>query len=294
MELRHPIVDHARDRQRLREQRLRLVGPARDQRGDPQVHEPGVKRVQVARLPAEACALRRSRCDRRQVAPEEPIEGQGLQHRDAGLDILQARRHVLRLVAQQPRGCAVARHVRRDRGHRQGVHQRTGTTGFALRLSRPLEERSGRDRVDLQQGKEPAHEEAAGVRHRVARPHREELVQPAHAFRHRTRDPVPADVDGETGAPLGIPAQRASPEDPADVVDLDVHPAEPCDEPEPGLRRVPSTLRDIVVDAAELDGLLLARLSRLEAGELAHRLVQSIARDALDVVLQHQRLVDQR
>ena len=160
--------------------------------------------------------------------------------------------------------------------------------------SRPLEERPGRDRVDLQQGEEPAHEEAAGVRHRVARPHREELVQPPHAFRGRTRDPVPADVDGEIGPARDVPAQRASPEDPADVVDLDVHPSEPRDEPEPGLRRVPSTLRDVVVDAAELDGFLLARLSRPEAGELAHRLVQSIARDALDVVLQHQRLVDQR
>ena len=52
--------------------------------------------------------------------------------------------------------------------------------------------------------------------------------------------------------------------------------------------------RDVMVDAAELDRLLLARFPRLEGGELPHRLVQAIARDARCVVLQHQRLVDQR
>ena len=124
--------------------------------------------------------------------------------------------------------------------------------------------------------------------------HREELIEPPHAFRRRTRDPVPACGDGEIGPTRDVPAHEAAPEDPADVVDLDVRPPEPLHEPKSVQLGVGPRPRDEVLDAAELDRLLLARLPRPEAGELAHRLVQSIARDALNVVLQHQRLVDQR
>ena len=70
---------------------------------------------------------------------------------------------------------------------------------------------------------------------------------------------------------------QASPKDRADVVDLQVDPFEPLDQPVPGpLLRSP-TPRDVVLDASQLDDVLLTCLPQLEGGELAHRLVQPIA-----------------
>ncbi len=53
-------------------------------------------------------------------------------------------------------------------------------------------------------------------------------------------------------------------------------------------------LRSVVLDEDVVEPLHLARLSQLEAGVLAHRLVQAIAGDAERVLPHDQRLVDQR
>jgi hypothetical protein len=50
----------------------------------------------------------------------------------------------------------------------------------------------------------------------------------------------------------------------------------------------------VVVHAAPLDRNLVAGLPQLQLGVLPHRLVQPVARGAGDVLLHHQRLVQQR
>jgi hypothetical protein len=88
---------------------------------------------------------------------------------------------------------------------------------------------------------------------------------------------------------------QASPEHRSDVVDLQLHPFEPPGKLVPG-RPLSSSLTPghVVVGAAALDGVLLARLPELQAGVLAHRLVQPIAGAALGVLAHDQGPIDKR
>jgi hypothetical protein len=75
-----------------------------------------------------------------------------------------------------------------------------------------------------------------------------------------------------------------------------VHPVQPLHELVAGFLRSPRAFAPVVVGAAQLDGILLAGRLDLQAGVLAHRLVQAVARDVVGVLLhlQHQGLVHQR
>jgi|ERR1022692_1027482 hypothetical protein len=78
---------------------------------------------------------------------------------------------------------------------------------------------------------EPAHEQSPGASLRTATSGGEKLIQPAHAFSGRTRDPVPAQGAGKIDPDLGVGADQASLKDCPDVVDLQVRTFEPFKEP---------------------------------------------------------------
>src|SRR5439155_10899321 len=135
------------------------------------------------------------------------------------------------------------------------------------------------------------YEVGPGTRLRVATINGEEPVQPAHALTGRARDPVPAQGRGEIDSAQGVSASQASLKDRADVVDLQVRPREPLEKPVAAFQRGQRAPRPVILGAPQLDGFLLAGLSQLETGELAHRLVQAIAGDALGILLCHEGLV---
>jgi hypothetical protein len=83
-------------------------------------------------------------------------------------------------------------------------------------------------------------------------------------------------------------------EDPPDVVDLQIGPREPLDKPVPSLVRTSQRAHPVVLEATLSEQVLLLRISQLEAGVFAHRLVQSVAGAAPVVLLDDQRFVDQR
>ena len=127
------------------------------------------------------------------------------------------------------------------------------------------------------------------------RPSREELIQPPDAFGGRTRGPDTS--GGRRRDPFRV---RCPPRtrhrrrtDRMLSISRSIHSSHSTSR-----YRAPSAdrrhRRDVVLGASPLDDLLLARLPQLEAGELAHRLVQSIAGGTRRVLLHHQRLVDQR
>jgi hypothetical protein len=88
---------------------------------------------------------------------------------------------------------------------------------------------------------------------------------------------------------------QASPKHRSDVVDLQLHPFEPPRKLIPDWLLCSSlTPGDVEVGASQFDNVLLAGLPELEAGVLAHRLVQPIAGAALGVLSHDQGLVDKR
>src|SRR5262249_13306276 len=106
-------------------------------------------------------------------------------------------------------------------------------------------------------------------------------------------DPVPADEAGDLESALVVPAGDAALQYRTDVVDLQVHPVEPFDQPVPGLRDLLHAPGPVVLRAAQLDGLGLAGLAQSETGVLAHGLVQAVAGDLAGVLLDDQGLVDE-
>src|SRR5205807_5081405 len=136
-------------------------------------------------------------------------------------------------------------------------------------------------------GKEATHEIAPATAVRISAffSKREKSVKPSDAFCGRARDPEPAEGGGEIDAAGRVAPVDALLHDRADVVDLQVRPFEPVAEPVAALLRGPLAGGVIVLGAAEFHGLLLAGLPQLEAGELAHRLVQPVAGDPARVLL---------
>ena len=92
----------------------------------------------------------------------------------------------------------------------------------------------------------------------------------------------------------GVAAGQAAAQHRADVVDLQVRPGEPVEQPVAAFQGRLGAAGPVVARAAQLGGLFLARLGQLEPGELAHRLVQPVAGQAPGLLLGHQRLADQR
>ena len=86
---------------------------------------------------------------------------------------------------------------------------------------------------------------------------------------------------------------QASVENGSDVVDLEVHPFEPLDEPMAPLRHGSLIPRYVVFGTTKFDHILLASLSQLEGGILAHGLVQAITSEVVCILLHDQGSVDQ-
>ena len=82
------------------------------------------------------------------------------------------------------------------------------------------------------------------------------------------------------------------PEDGSDVVDLQVHPFEPVRKPITSLSHSLLASRPVVVGASLAGDDFLPCLPEFEGGIFAHRLVEAMARDTVDVLFHHKGLVD--
>src|SRR5207237_1706170 len=119
---------------------------------------------------------------------------------------------------------------------------------------------------------------------RISRTAGLQLIEPSDTFGRRPRDPVPTHRGDEIDSAAGIPTGHAVPKDGADVVDLQVHPFEPVRKPVTSVCHGPLASRPVVVGASLAEDGLLTRLAEPERRIFAHRLVQPMARDTLDVL----------
>ena len=149
-----------------------------------------------------------------------------------------------------------------------------------------FQRRPGSRWIVLQHGEEAANKVHPRAPGRPGLPG-EQLVEPPHALSRRASDPVPDQAAGKIYA-AGVLVVHAAPEDGSDVVDLQLHPCEPLKQAVPSLRRKVHAPRQVVVGAAQFDGVLLARLVQLEPRVFPHRLVQPVAGGAGGVLLDHQ------
>src|SRR5207245_7476778 len=130
----------------------------------------------------------------------------------------------------------------------------------------------------------PANEIGPGKSLRIALSGREQLVEPPHTFSGGARDPVPTHRCDEICSMRKVPAVHASAKYPPDVVDLELHPFQPLDEPVARLGCRLHTPRPVVINASVIDGFLFGGLSQLKPRILAHRFVEAAASEALDVL----------
>src|SRR5262249_39523397 len=88
-------------------------------------------------------------------------------------------------------------------------------------------------------------------------------------------------------------ARQAPAQDGADVVDLDIHRLQPWYEPVPHVVGGSPAGGDVVVRAALVEEVHFVGVAQLETGVLPHRLVQPVPGQPGQVLLHHERLVDQ-
>ncbi|HET7245067.1 MAG TPA: hypothetical protein VFJ07_09550 [Streptosporangiaceae bacterium] len=133
------------------------------------------------------------------------------------------------LANKHPGGVVLTGHVLRDGGHGERFGQQFGLPGFPGHGHRRVQRRPRTRRIRLQHGKEATHEITPATAVRIAAffGKREKGVKPSDAFSGRARDPEPAERGGEIDAAGRVAAADALLHDRADVVDLQVRPAEP-------------------------------------------------------------------
>ena len=107
------------------------------------------------------------------------------------------------------------------------------------------------------------------------------------------RDPVVTHRGGDIQPAGKLSKRQALVKNRSDVVDFQIGPRKKLEKPVPSLVGKSQTRRPVVLEAPLAESFHFVPIPQLEGGVFAHRLVESIASNGLDVLFGRKRFVDQ-